>query len=145
MKIPVFRAKDIDSDKYYTGFYFEYPETNFCFSEDYANGKVKLKKCLSTYRTTDWGLPNVPCVVTIDTSTLEQIGEIDTEETSYIPDNYMKSNTSSDLMHFVNEDLQEDSDNIYKNKLDVIASYIESLENLHKEATDLFNKLNREI
>ena len=57
----------------------------------------------------------------------------------------MKSNTSSDLMHFVNDDLQEDSDNIYKNKLDVIASYIESLENLHKEATDLFNKLNREI
>ena len=57
----------------------------------------------------------------------------------------MKSNTSLDLMHFVNEDLQEDSDNIYKNKIDVIASYIESLENLHKEATDLFNKLNREI
>lgn len=145
MKIPVFRAKDTDGDNYYTGFYFEYPVTTFCFSEDYANGKVELKKCLATYRTTDWGLPNVPCVVTIDTSTLEQIGEIDTEEKSYIPDSYMKSNTSSDLMLFVNDASQGDSEDVYKNKLDVIASYIESLESLHKEATDLFNKLNREI
>lgn len=89
MKVPVFRAKDRDSDRYYEGFYFAYPETTYCFSNDYANGKVKLIHCIVTHRMTDWGLPNQPVLVTIDIETLEQIGEVDSSEMYYSPNEYM--------------------------------------------------------
>jgi len=95
MKIPLFRAKDKDSDRYFTGFYFEYPATTFCFTEDYHNGKVKIIKCLVSHTSTDWGLPNKPILITIDENTLEKIGEIETDNKDYIPDEYIKHDTFS--------------------------------------------------
>lgn len=67
-----YRAKDKDSDHWFEGYYFEYPETIYCFESD---PKPKMIPCLATYRMTDWGLPNVPVMVTIDPSTLEEIKE----------------------------------------------------------------------
>lgn len=87
MKIPYFRAKDKDSDRIIEGFYFEYPETTYCFSNDYVN--CKLIPCLITHRMTDWGLPNIPQLATIDKSTLEKIGEIEIDNDIYIPDTYI--------------------------------------------------------
>ena len=63
-----YRAKDKDSDHYFEGYYFEYPETTYCFKSDPT---PKMIPCLATYRMTDWGLPNVPGMVTIDPETLE--------------------------------------------------------------------------
>jgi hypothetical protein len=38
---------------------------------------------------TDWGLPNIPQLATIDKSTLEKIGEIEIDNDIYIPDTYI--------------------------------------------------------
>ena len=89
MLVPYFKAKDKDTDREVRGFYFEYPETTYCFSEDYDNGKCKLIPCLVTHRMTDWGLPNIPQLATIDKSTLEKIGEIEIDNDIYIPDTYI--------------------------------------------------------
>lgn len=89
MLVPYFKAKDKDTDREVRGFYFEYPETTYCFSEDYDNGKCKLIPCIVTYRMSDWGLPNVPQLATIDKSTLEKIGEIEIDNDIYIPDTYI--------------------------------------------------------
>jgi len=92
LRVPYYRAKDKDSDTYFNGFYFNYPQTTFCFSEDYHKGKkVILQHCLATYRSTDWGLPNVPCMVTIDISTLQKIGEVEASDEFYIPEEYIKN------------------------------------------------------
>lgn len=90
MKIPYFKAKDKDNDKIIEGFYFEYPETTYCISNDYERCKCKLIPCIVTYRMTDWGLPNIPQFAIIDKSTLEKIGEIEIDNDIYIPDTYIK-------------------------------------------------------
>jgi hypothetical protein len=90
MKIPYFKAKDKDSDRIVEGFYFEYPETTYCFSNDYEIAKCKLIPCIVTHRMTDWGLPNIPQLVTIDKSTLEKIGYIEIDNDIYIPNTYIK-------------------------------------------------------
>jgi hypothetical protein len=52
MKVPVFRAKDKDSDEIVEGFYFNYPQSS---SEEEVNGIVmtKIQHCLLTYRPVD--------------------------------------------------------------------------------------------
>lgn len=92
MRIPYVKAKDSESDNVVKGFYFEYPETTYCFKEDYEREpKVKLIPCVMTYKMTDWGLPNVPMIyIPIDKSTLEIIGYIDTDNDFYIPGNYVE-------------------------------------------------------
>ena len=86
MKVPVFKAKEINGDKEYTGFYFRYPETTYCFTEDYIGYPVKYKHCLAVYRTTDWGLPNEPAMVVIDKNTLQKVKEVETDEEYYEPE-----------------------------------------------------------
>lgn len=94
MRVPYYTAKNKDSDKYYKGFYFAYPRTTYCFTEDYKGAhKVELIHCLVCYRSTDWGLPNEPYLVTIDVSTLQKIGEVETSDEFYIPEEYIKEST----------------------------------------------------
>ena len=90
MLIPYFKAKDKATDIEVEGFYFEYPETTYCVSNDYERCECKLIPGIVTHRMTDWGLPNVPQLVIIDKSTLEKIGEIDIDNNIYIPDTYIK-------------------------------------------------------
>lgn len=92
MKIPYFKAVDLDTNKIIRGFYFEYPSTTYCFTEDYfREPKVKLIPCIVFEEMTDWGLPNKPMLCTnIDKSTLEQIGYIDTDNDYYIPDQWVR-------------------------------------------------------
>lgn len=91
MRIPYFEAKDADSDIYCKGFYFEYPETTYCFTEDYEREpKCKLIPCLVTFRMTDWGLPNEPQLVRpINKSTLKLLGYIDTNNEFYNSKEYL--------------------------------------------------------
>lgn len=91
MKIPYVEAKDSESDSVVRGFYFEYPETTYCITEDYEReSMVKLTPCVMSYRMTDWGLPNVPIICKpIDKNTLKIIGYIDTDNDYYIPTNYV--------------------------------------------------------
>lgn len=86
VRIPYVQAKDKGTGRYIKGFYFEYPSTEYCFSEDYDNFKVPLIPCIVSHRMTDWGLPNQPILCsTIDKSTLEVIGYVDTETDYYNP------------------------------------------------------------
>ena len=68
--VPRFRAKEIYRDIYHEGYYFEMPETTYCFSHD---PKPRIIHCLVCYHMTDWGLPNEPYLREIDISTLEEI------------------------------------------------------------------------
>lgn len=98
MKIPYVEAKDSESDNLIRGFYFEYPATTYCFTEDYERGtKVKIIPCVMSYRMTDWGLPNVPIICKpIDKSTLKIIGYIDTDNDYYTPTNYVIEKENED-------------------------------------------------
>lgn len=90
MKIPYFKAIDTDTNKEVRGFYFEYPETTYCFTEDYESIPIKLIPCIMTHGMTDWGLPNRPMIcTTIDKSTLEQIGYIETDSDFYRPNEWI--------------------------------------------------------
>lgn len=65
-----YRAKAIDGDKIFEGYYFEYPETTYCFDTD---PKPETIHCLISHTMTDWCLPNKPYLVVIDINTLERI------------------------------------------------------------------------
>lgn len=42
MKVPYIKAIDKDTGKEVQGFYFEYPETSYCFTEDYEKSPVEM-------------------------------------------------------------------------------------------------------
>ena len=92
MKIPYYKAKENNSERIYEGFYFAMPETTYCFSEDYQKSDVKILHFLVAHQMTDWGLPNRPYLVTIDPSTLEQIGEVDSNNEFYYPLKWIEYN-----------------------------------------------------
>lgn len=81
--IPIFKAKDEDSDQWVTGFYFAYPETTYCFTEDYERHPVKIVHCITFHRMTDWSLPNRPTVCNIDIDTLELVGWVDSKRKTF--------------------------------------------------------------
>ena len=66
-----YRAKELKSGRYLEGYYFQYPSTSVCFDNDAH--LVETIHGLVTYRTTDWGLPNVPQFAKIDPNTLEVV------------------------------------------------------------------------
>lgn len=76
MKVPVFRAKDLDSNEYVEGFYCEYPVTsispNISMSE-YSN----VARCLLTYRPGMMGIVNEPVGCTVDVTTMEFVKYVD--------------------------------------------------------------------
>jgi len=76
-KIPIYKAKKINSNMYVEGFYFAFPEVTYCITEDYINHLVKIIHCIVSYRQGDWGLPNELKIHQIDIDTIEQIGEFD--------------------------------------------------------------------
>lgn len=73
-KIPFYRAKHINSDRYEDGFYFAMPETTYCFTEDYERHPVKIHHFIINHRMSDWGLPNRTEGTEIDPDTLKFIG-----------------------------------------------------------------------
>ena len=90
MKIPYVKAINKETEKEIKGFYIEYPETTYCFSEDYNAFPIKLKKCIVFHEMTDWGLPNRLMVCdSIDESTLQIIGYVDTDISIYSPSNWI--------------------------------------------------------
>ena len=82
-KFPIYKAKMINKDKYVRGFYFAYPETTYCFAEDYMRHPVKIIHCIITHKMSDWGLPNEPRLYQIDIDTLEQVGEFNALRKEY--------------------------------------------------------------
>lgn len=82
-KIPIFEAERIDSRRKVEGFYFAFPETTYCFVEDYERNPVKIIHCIVTHRMTDWVLGNEPACYRIDPDTLKQIGWFNADRTVY--------------------------------------------------------------
>lgn len=68
-----YRAKLINSDREVEGYYFQYPETTYCFTEDYARHPVKTIHCLVFHTMTDWGLRNEVKMAVIDPETLREV------------------------------------------------------------------------
>ena len=73
-KIPYYRAKHINSDRYEDGFYFAMPETTYCFIKDYEQHPMKIHHFIINHRMSDWGLPNRTEGTEIDPNTLKFIG-----------------------------------------------------------------------
>ena len=64
--IPYFRAKALNKDYYIEGFYMAYPNTTYCFIEDYIRSPVKIIHCIVNHL-----------------DTLEQIGYFDSQRKVY--------------------------------------------------------------
>lgn len=73
MNIPKrYKAKGIDGN-WYEGYYFQFPETTYCFKEDYERNPPEIIHALIFHQMTDWGLPNDLKWVRVDLDTLEEI------------------------------------------------------------------------
>lgn len=78
MKVPYIKAIDKDTGKEVQGFYFEYPKTSYCFTEDYEKSPVETIPCVAFYTMTDWGLPNKPMLCqNIDKNSIKLIRYVD--------------------------------------------------------------------
>lgn len=82
-KIPYFKARIKGSDRTVKGFYFAYPETTYCFTNDYERSPVEIIHCIVTHRMTDWSLPNQAECYQVEPDTLEQIGWFDADRRAY--------------------------------------------------------------
>ena len=82
-KIPYFKATIKGGDRTVEGFYFAYPETTYCFTNDYERNPVKIIHCIVTHRMTDWSLPNQAECYRIEPDTLEHIGWFDADRRVY--------------------------------------------------------------
>ena len=67
------KAKSINSDSWFTGWYIQKDDTTFCFTEDYARHPNNTKHYIVFDRMTDWGLPNKTMITEIDPKTLKLI------------------------------------------------------------------------
>lgn len=57
--IPMVRVLDPDTGKEIVrGWYAAYPETTYCFAEDYERNPPRLIEGVVCWQMTDWGLPN---------------------------------------------------------------------------------------
>lgn len=57
--IPMVRVLDPDTGKEVVrGWYAAYPETTYCFAEDYKRNPPRLIEGVVCWQMTDWGLPN---------------------------------------------------------------------------------------
>jgi len=65
-----YKAKAKNKDCWFEGYYFEMPETTYCFEED---GEIKTLYYLIVWEPTDWGIPNRMGAIEIDINTLEEI------------------------------------------------------------------------
>ena len=75
-KIPCkYKAKELNGDKWYSGYYFQFPETTYCCTEDYEINPPKIIHGLIYHQMTDWGVPNDLKWVRIDPDTLDEIVE----------------------------------------------------------------------
>lgn len=68
-----YKAKVLDMDKEVEGYYFQYPETTYCFAEDYDRNPPKIIHALVFSVMTDWGLPNRVHYAIIDPETLREV------------------------------------------------------------------------
>lgn len=91
MKIPYVKGKDKETGKEIEGFYVEFPSTTYCFTEDYKKDSVPIHKCIVFHSMTDWGLPNQLRICnSIDETTIEIIGYVETSDKFYNPENWIK-------------------------------------------------------
>lgn len=74
MQVPVFRAKDKDSDKIVEGFYFNYPVVKNPSENDIL---TNVAHCIITYQDGMMGMINEPIACSIDMGTLEFVKFVD--------------------------------------------------------------------
>lgn len=75
MQVPMFRAKDKDSDKIVEGFYFNYPVINNVTEE--SKLLTNMAHCIISYQAGMMGLINEPIACTVDMGTLEFVKFVD--------------------------------------------------------------------
>lgn len=75
IKPKFYKAKIKNTEHEVRGAYYSFPETTYCFEEDYKNNPVETKHIIITHTMTDWGLPNELRVFEIDPNTLEEVKE----------------------------------------------------------------------
>jgi hypothetical protein len=80
MQVPMFRAKDKDSDKVVEGFYFNYPVTNNATEESAI--LANTAHCIITHQVGMMGLINEPIACSIDMGTLEFVRFVDVPVTN---------------------------------------------------------------
>lgn len=73
MKVPIFRAKDKDSDKMVEGFYFNYPITDSANDIDINS----YAHCIITYQKGLMGIINEPIACSIELESLEFVKFVD--------------------------------------------------------------------
>lgn len=84
MKIPYFRAKEFQQDRYCEGFYITYPATSFSFCSDLNDSNpIGMLHCLVTYKTTSWGMENEPISTLVDPKTIQLVGFVEMGVESY--------------------------------------------------------------
>ncbi len=74
MRVPIFRAKDNDSDEYVEGFYVEYPPVNVPEADVSVSS---MARCIFVCKPGMMGIINDPYVCSIDIGTLEFVRYID--------------------------------------------------------------------
>lgn len=74
MQVPIFRAKDRDSNEYVEGFYVEYPITN---TPQESVIDTNIAHCIFVHKPGMMGMINEPYVCSIDLGTLEFVKYID--------------------------------------------------------------------
>ena len=67
-----YKAKVTNRDYYVKGYYFEMPETTYCFASDPIPDTLHF---IITHEMSDWSLPNKAVMYPIDIDTLEEIDE----------------------------------------------------------------------
>lgn len=72
MRDILFRGKDPDDGRWYTGNYMALSETTYCFSSDYDLHPDNTKHYIVFDQMTDWGLPNRHMQATVDPNTVGQ-------------------------------------------------------------------------
>lgn len=122
MNIPHrYKAKALDHDRWYEGYYFKYPETTYCVAEDYKDSDPRILHCLIFHTVTDWGLPNKLEYVEIDPSTLEAI---DKTEENDIPPNARMAIINIVNKHKTRKKFIDNTEIARKNEIDSITCEI---------------------
>ena len=74
MQVPIFRAKDRDSNEYVEGFYVEYPITN---TPQESAIDTNIAHCIFVHKPGMMGMINEPYVCSIEFATLEFVRYVD--------------------------------------------------------------------
>ncbi len=72
MREILFRGKDLETGRWYEGYYMALSDTTYCFKGDYDAHPDNTKHYIVFDQMTDWGLPNRHLKADVDSETVGQ-------------------------------------------------------------------------